>query len=143
MNSPFHFVLCGWYLWWSRILVRGSRMTAVDDEEWDSFVEPSSRRDDIEIILGESCILLINSSIAGSIIILLIWGCKSQIYLYVRTNLPLIFWMMCIALLYSCVCIWLSNGVLSKSVYVYIYYGVQIYYNIFYISKLTKFSLKI
>ena len=29
--------------------------------------------------------------------------------------------MMCTALLYSCVCIWLSNGALSKSVYVCIY----------------------
>ena len=121
MNSPLHFVPCGWYLWWSRILVRGSRMTTVEDEEWDSFVEPPSRRNDIEIILRESCLLLINSSIVGFVILLLIWGCKSQIYLYVRTNLPLLLWMMCTALLYSCVRIWLSNGVLSKSVYECIY----------------------
>jgi len=121
MNSPLHFVPCGWYLWWSRILVRGSRMTTVEDEEWDSFVEPPSQRNDIEIILRESCLLLINSSIVGFVILLLIWGCKSQIYLYVRTNLPLLLWMMCTALLYSCVRIWLSNGVLSKSVYECIY----------------------
>ena len=38
-------------------------------EKWDSFVEPSSRRDDVGIILGESCVLLISSSIAGSIIL--------------------------------------------------------------------------
>jgi len=36
------------------------------------FVEPPSRRDDVGIILEESCVLLINSSIAGSIILLLI-----------------------------------------------------------------------
>ena len=121
MKSPLHFVQCGWYLWWSWIIVHGSRMTVVEDKERDSFVEPSSRRDDVGIILGESCVLLINSSIAGFVILLLIWGCKSQIYLYVRTNLPLILWIMCTALLYSCVCIWLSNGALSKSVYVCIY----------------------
>ena len=118
INSPLAiFVPCGWYLLWSQTFVRGSRMTTVEYMKWDSFVEPPSWRDDVGIILGESCVLLTNSSIADSVILLLIWGCKSQIYLYVRTNLPLILWMMCTALLYSCVCIWLSNGALSKSVY--------------------------
>jgi len=32
-------------------------------------VEPPSRRDDDEIILGENCVLLINSFVAGSIIL--------------------------------------------------------------------------
>jgi len=44
-------------------------MTTVECEKLDSFVEPPSRRDDIGIILGKSCVLLINSSIAGSIIL--------------------------------------------------------------------------
>ena len=34
---------------------------------WDSFVEPSCWCDDVGIILGESCVLLISSSVAGSI----------------------------------------------------------------------------
>ena len=46
-------------------------MTVVEDKERDSFVEPSSRRDDVGIILGESCVLLINSFIVGSITLVL------------------------------------------------------------------------
>jgi len=33
-------------------------------------VEPPSRRDDVGIILGESCVLLINSFVVGSIVLL-------------------------------------------------------------------------
>jgi len=44
-------------------------MTAIEYEKSDSFGESSSRRDDVRIILGESFVLLINSSIAGSIIL--------------------------------------------------------------------------
>ena len=32
-------------------------------------MEPPSRRDDVGIILGENCVLLINSSVVGSIIL--------------------------------------------------------------------------
>jgi len=46
-------------------------MSAVEYEKRDSFVEQPSRHDDVEIILGESCVLLINSSIADSMIFLL------------------------------------------------------------------------
>jgi len=44
-------------------------MTAVEYKKWDSFVEPPSQPDDFGIILGESCVFLINSSIVGSIIL--------------------------------------------------------------------------
>ena len=44
-------------------------MTAVEDEKWDSFVEPPNQRDDVEIILEKSCILLINSFIVGYVIL--------------------------------------------------------------------------
>jgi len=37
----------------------------------DSFMELPSRHDDVGIILGESCVLLIISSVAGSIILFL------------------------------------------------------------------------
>jgi len=62
------FVLCGWYLWWSRTFIRGSRWTIVEYTKWDSFVELLSQRDDVGIILGESPVLLINSSVPGSIL---------------------------------------------------------------------------
>ena len=49
-------------------------MTAIEYEKSDSFVESSSRRDDVRIILGESFVLLINSSIAGSIILFIFFS---------------------------------------------------------------------
>ena len=53
--TPRNFEPCGWYLWWSQTFVGGSRMTAVEYDKWDSFVDPLSRRDDVGIILGELC----------------------------------------------------------------------------------------
>ena len=51
INSPFViFVPCGCYLWWSQTFVCGSRMTTVEYEKWDSFVELPSRCDDVGII---------------------------------------------------------------------------------------------
>ena len=62
------FVPCGWYLWWSRTFIHGSRQTTLEYAKWDSFVEPPSQHDDVGIILGESCVLLINSSVAGFVV---------------------------------------------------------------------------
>jgi len=63
------FVPCSWYLWWSRTFVRGSRWTTVEYMKWDSFREPPSQHDDVRIILGESCVLLINTFVASFIIL--------------------------------------------------------------------------
>jgi len=64
-------------------------MTVVEYEKWDSFVEPPSRCDDVEIILGESCVLLINSSVAGYIIFFWIEDANHRFkYLYEQIYFP-------------------------------------------------------
>ena len=69
MNSPLQFSIVWLIPVMIANLVCGSRMTAIECKKWDSIVEPPSRRDDVGIILGESCVLLINSSIVSSIIL--------------------------------------------------------------------------
>ena len=63
------FVPCGWYMWWSWTFIRGSRWTTIDYMEWDILLESPSRRGDVGIILGDGCVLLINSSVTSSIIL--------------------------------------------------------------------------
>ena len=87
------FVTCGW--WCSRTFIRGNILTVVDYIEWDSFVGAAKPMYDIGIILGESYVLLIKSSVDDSIV-LLKWGCISHISFYVWTNLLSVIWIMCI-----------------------------------------------
>ena len=57
MNSPLQF----WIMWLIPVMItniiRGRRMIVAGCKKWNSGEEPSSRRDDVGIILGGSCVL--------------------------------------------------------------------------------------
>jgi len=57
MNSPLQFCIVWLIPVMITNIVRGSRMTTVGCRKWNSGEEPLSRRDDIGIILGGSCVL--------------------------------------------------------------------------------------
>ena len=80
INSPLAiFVSCSWYLWWSQIFVHGNKMTAVEYVKWVLLWSCQADVMTLGLFWKRVVFLLINSFVAGSIILFLNWGCKSQI----------------------------------------------------------------
>ena len=137
------FVPCDWCLWWSQTFICGSIYEIVGDLEGNLLLEPPSRHDNIGIYFGGDLCFVMNSSLAGSLT-LFDWASKSQIWIYVKTELCSNIWKMCNGVIYIyiylCVCVCVCVFV---HVFVCCLMNVHRKFTILFIIKLMELSLKI